>query len=402
MTTIIISVLLALGIGGGVMVASSGGSGGSSGGAVVGPSNPGGSGGGGSSAVSTDYSNSRSVVSFSGNTSIKPGGILAAKPANTVLVSKVSGASLTNGKITMQLNIFAPLAVEGSPGTYTTNETYNSNGSSKFMSGYAPVDPALSATFNLTSTFQTANRVDTYQGTTIPSGKTLPTLIFNYIKASGETYLGTFENATWGFNYAFLSLGGKQLGLSNSDFGYIRWRDSFAHADLDTRRGGRMGTQTLYMFDGDRKLTNYNRYSATNNAATFKGNIVGEEHEFYSCGNNNRNFILGDISLTLNFQNKSLTGSLSNMQYSHDGSSAHNINAYNLSLAGKINNVSSDSPNFTITSMGSMVPYSGTTFGEGVIVTGDTIAKDELVGELSFTWGGGNKFVNLAFGAKKQ
>ena len=411
MTTIIISILCALGIGGGVMVASSSGGGGGSNSAAVSTINPGGSSGGGnsggqigggsaSSNVSTDYLNSHSVVTFSGNTSIKPGSILATKPSNAVLVSKVSNASMTNGKLTMQLNVFAPSLIEGT--TYRTNETYNSNGSTKFMSGYNSTNPALSATFDLTSIFSSFNRVDTYKATTIPSGKTLPTLVFNYIKGTGETYLGTFENATWGFNYAFLSLGAKQLGLTNSDFGYIRWRDSFAHADLDTRRGGRMGTQTLYIFDADRQLTNYNRYYATNNIATFNGSIVGEQHEFYSCGNNNRDFIFGDISITFNFQNKSLTGSLSNMKYSHDGSSAHNINAYNLSLEGKINNVSSDAPNFTITSMGSMVPYSGNTFGEGVIVTGDTIAKDEVVGELAFTWGNGMKFVNLAFGAKKD
>ena len=432
MTTIIISVLLALGIGGGVMVASSGGSNGG-GSAVVAPSNP--SGGGGSGGSNTGGSNTggsntggntggstggstsggttnpalsnavsmvSSTISFSGNnSSIRTGGILASAPTSTILSSRVSSASLQNGKMTMQLNLFAPTLV--GTNTYRTNETYSPIGNNKFMSGYTPTNPSVSVTFDLTSTPRTYYRADIFS-TQVNISKVLPTLDFYYITSNGETKLATLTNANWSLTSAELLLGGRVAGLSNSDFGYVKWFTKFSHDDLDYRRGERLGTQTFYIFDAENQLktAEYGRY--TNNTATFYGNITGQEHSFASCGNNTKYYIFGNISLTLDFSSKTLSGALSNTKYSLDaGEYTFGVNP---SFTGVIYNVSnnSTSPNFVINSIsgGYTALNSDGTYGQGVIVKGTNPNKDEVVGDLSFAYSNGSKFVNLAFGAKKQ
>ena len=433
MTTIIISILCALGIGGGVMIASNSGGGGGSNSAVVGPVSPGGSGGGqvgGGGGSNTGGSNTggstggntggstgggttnpalsnaismvNSTISFGGNnSSIKTGGILASAPASTILASRVSSASLQNGKITTQLNLFAPTLV--SANTYRTNETYSPIGNNKFMSGYTPTNPSVSVTFDLTANPRTSYRADIFSVNPNIS-KVLPTLDFYYITSSGETKLGTFTNVNWSLTSAELLLGGRVAGLSNSDFGYIKWFAKFSHNDLDHRRGERLGTQTFYIFDAEKQLktADYNRY--INNTATFYGNIIGQEHSFASCGNNTKYYVFGNISLTLDFNSKTLSGSLSNTKYSLDaGEYTFGINP---SFTGVIYNVSnnSTSPNFVINSISGNYTAlnSDGTYGQGVIVKGSTLNKDEVVGDLSFAYSNGSKFVNFAFGAKKQ
>ncbi len=412
MTTIIISLLAALGIGGGVMLASGGGSSDSGGAGVVAPVNPGDSGSGsytgggttggstgggttgGSTAVATTTTNNLlSQVNFSGTTAIKPESVLAAQAPQAKLVSKTGNATLKSGKLTMDLAVLAPVLVSGTH--YTTNETYNTaTGSIKFMSGYAPGNPTVSSTFDLTKINSSAYLADEYKGTGSAT-LTLPSIDFRYIKGTGTATYGTFENMTWQLNYTFLYLGGRQLGLANSDFGYIRWLTKFYHADLDSRRYSRMDVQTLYLFDASQQVKNYaGRYA--NNTATFSGNIIGEYHKLLSCGNNSRKTLYGNISLTLDFNAMTLSGALSNMKEGYQG---YNFGR-NPSFTGKIYNVSTSSPNFKIDSMsGYYALEANGTFGEGVIVKG--ASKDEIVGELSFTWNTGSEYVKLAFGAKE-
>ena len=434
MTTIIISVLLALGIGGGVMVASSGGSSGG-GAAVVTPSNPSGGGGGsgggstgggntggntggstGGSTTNPSLSNAismaNSTISFSGdNSSIKTGGILASAPSSTTLISKVSSASLKNGKITMQINMFAPTLVAGTTNTYTTNETYStinlaSGTSLKFMSGYKPTNPAVSVDFNLTSilsssTEKFSNYADRYSGT-LPATRTLPKLEFKYINSSsGETSLGFFENVTWKVNTMNLFLGGRKLGLENSDFGFTEWIVQYSHPDIDSRRLWRRDIQPLYIFDASSQLKSneYKRY--TNNTATFNGKVIGKELTMQPCGNNEADYLAGNISITLNFDTQKLSGALSNMKTVKGGNEGNF--GRNPSFEGEIYSGASNTPNFKITSVGnySSINADGT-FGQGFIVKGDTVAKDEVVGDLSFAYNNGSIVTNLTFGAKKQ
>ena len=441
MTTIIISILAALGIGGGVMLASSGGGGNSGGAAVVAPVNPGDSGsssytgGGGSSGGGTStggqtggstggstgggsssqnnpnantIANAKSTIAFSGTNNIITGGLLATAPSSAMLVSKASGASINKGKITLQLNAFAPTLVSGT--TYTTNETYKTvkyseSVSKSYVSGYKLTNPSLSATFDLTSNAMveaTASnlRIDAYKSTSLPAKRTLQTLDFNYIHLNdGETHIDTVSNATWSMVNAILFLGGRRVGLSNSDFGYILWQAKYEHPDIDSRRLLRNGTQQFYIFDKSNQLmpSEYSRYA--NNIATFNGNVVGRHHTVLSCGNNSANYLSGDISITLDFNTKKLNGAISNMKQF-----TSNINI-NPSFEGVIYNMSSTDPNFKITSISGnyFALNSDGTFGEGVIVKGTTSAKDEVVGELSFGWAGSDyNFANLAFGAKKQ
>ena len=413
MTAIIVSILAALGIGGGVMLASSGGGGSSSGGAaVVSEVNPGGE--------SYNPANSNSIpminstISISGNNSrIKTGAILAATPAPAAitLASRVSSARLSDGRLTMGLNLYAPTLVEGTTNTYTTNETFStaSNGN-KFLSGYKAANPPVSITFDLTrNPSQPEGTLMAFYASANTPSKNLPELQFTYTEPTGEVSLGTFTNVTWELKSASLALGGSIAGLTNSDFGFVNWDSEFIHSGLNAH-AHQKGVQTLYIFDSARKLKpeDYTRY--TNNTVKFAGNIIGKNNYVASCGgmlNGENTLIYGNINITLNFASKSLSGSLSNMKSLNNISSMQQLlNKLNsMTFAGRIN-TDSAKPNFEITTVsGGFFPLnSDNTFGQGVVVTGNAVANDEVVGDLSFAsyYNGLLDFVNLAFGAKKQ
>ena len=106
----------------------------------------------------------------------------------------------------------------------------------------------------------------------------------------------------------------------------------------------------------------------------------------------------------MNFNNKTLSGALSNMVYTEH--IIENPFGKNPTFEGIIN-TSQNEPNFKITAIsdGLSPLNSDGSFGEGVIVKGDSIAKDELVGELSFAFNTATAdyaIVNLAFGATKK
>ncbi len=412
MTAIIVSILAALGIGGGVMLAS-GGSGGSSGGAaVVAPVNPGTGGGGGSTSYSGTI-NAGNMLKSTSNNNIQ----IVAK--NTQ-VSK----SLKNAGLTMDLILMAPNKV--SNGVWETNEIHKDFGKTKsnlmrkYIYGYNSVNPKIQATFNLGTISSSSAVADFYElpSKTIYLGTLNATILDDTYKILNFTH----ENVSWTFQPT-LALGAKKLGLQYSDFGYYTWYSKYSNSTMNSGTNSghytRRGTQQLYMFNTSRQLKSdyQTRYG---NMASFSGTAIGTAHKINNnCGSNGVPFqITGDVNLSLNFATKKLTG---NMALSSVSSGSE---WYTLTLGGNINNVSGNEQNFNITSItlgGNPSFYiiennvikplvSDSSYGGGVIVTGASASKDEMVGEIAFaghtTDNGTNSnlfiYTNLAFGAKKQ
>ena len=413
MTTIIVSVLLALGIGGGVMVASS--SGGSSGGAaVVAPANPGDS--GGSSGGETSYSGT-----------IQAGNMLKSVSNNNIkIVTKNTqvNKSLSGAGLTMELLAMAPNKV--SNGVWETNETHKdfgktkSNLTRKYLYGYNRVNPQVQSTFNLGAISSSSAVADFYD---LPSQtKYLGTLNATILDDTYKILNFTHEDVSWTFKPT-LALGAKKFGLQYSEFGYYTWYAKYSNSTMnsDSNSGHytRYGTQQIYMFDTSRQLTSgyQSRYG---NTATFAGIAIGTIHKLNNnCGSNGTPWqIKGDINLTFNFNTNKLTGSVALNSVSSSSS------WYTLTLGGTINEVSGNGQNFNINSvtLGGNPEYyiiennvikplvSDSSFGGGVIVQGNNPSKDEMVGEIAFaghtTDNGTNSnlflYTNLAFGAKKN
>ncbi len=438
MTTIIISVLAALGIGGGVMLASSGGGGGHSGGAVVGPSIPGGgSSGGGEIGGGT---------SGGGGTSTQIGSLILSNPNSLKTMGLVSSGNTTieNNTLTMGISAFAP--VLQSENTYTTTEVtriwhypaqnyYTPAADYAYYINYGN-QPTVFASFDL-SQFDPAETynntyADFYAGQ--EQSMQVPVLYGKYIRY-GTLHSNVFFTSTnWSFKPT-LALGGRRLGLQNSDFGYIKYSSSFNGGCANSTGGGipsnvadffkRSGAQQFYMFDTSKQIM-ASQYAQKYNSAevTFSGRTIGAYHlTNTNCAGDGVINILGDISLTLNFANNTFRGDITHLKPYYN---TINVNMYNFELHGNINAVNSNTPNLTFTSV---TPYGspitngwqfnpegaslevkpiindGTNnFGYGVLVEGP---RDETVGEIAFAgpyYGGNNSYTyyHLAFGAKKE
>ena len=457
MTTIIISVLLALGIGGGVMVASSGGGGESSGGAVVAPPNPGGSGGGGSSG-----GGSSTGGGTTGSSNV--GALLASGSSSgiTVMGKAAQGNTSLSGKIlTIGMAPYAPILVSGT--TYKTNEEYDTadinylsggntySGTLQFISGYTSQNPIMKQNINLENIDAYNDFADFYVGPGYVT-KSLPTLNITYLKANRRTngsWYGqtigptTYNDITWRFTIWDFALGARHLGLQNGEFGYYTWGSEYMGANIDAKRFTRYGASTFYMYKTSKQFTgNYiQRYG---NTVNFEGNIIGAIHSInYVCGSNNSGaHINGNISLSLNLENKTLVGSITNTKaflYGHGSTSGTGVyhvypgsvtnphNWYNFTLEGNINIGNSTTPNITFTKIDydreqtASVTYANfdgkdlhpldnnTNFGDAVILAeGSNASKDEMVGQINFT---GHRLTDgtayfqdvfISFGAKKQ
>lgn len=422
MTTIIISILAALGIGGGVMLASSGGGGGHSSGAIVGPSNPGGGGGsgGGTSASTLIISNPNTLTTFGmiseGNTTIE------------------------NNTLTMGLSAFAPIPVSES--TYAINEVtrnwyhpaqgINPAYNAAYLINYGNT-PNVFASFDLRniSTNETNEYADFYEGQT--QTMFVETLNGQYIYNGSLRSNVVISNSTWSFTPT-LALGGRKLGLTSSDFGYVKYISSFTDGSFSWTGGNpinkiddffiREDAQQFYFFDTSKQIM-ANQYAQKygSSEVTFTGRTIGGYHYTNNaCGIDRAFNLLGDISLTLNFANNQFTGSITNLKPHY---ASINVRMYDFTLIGNINAVNSTSPNLTFTSV---TPYGSSitngwqfynnelevkplmsdgsnNFGYGVLVQGDN--TDEAVGEIAFV---GNfhesplshVYYHLAFGAKKQ
>lgn len=465
MTAIIISILAALGIGGGVMLSSSGGGSSSGGTAVVAPVNPGG-GGGGSNTGGSNTGGSNTGGSTGGTSGSSNVGALLSKGSLSgvsVVGKAAQGNTTLSGKnLSIGMAPFAPILVSGT--TYRTNEEYDTtdinylsnnntySGTFQFISGYTQQNPVMKQTINLGTIDASNDFADFYVGPGYVT-KSLPTLNITYLKANrkadGSWYgqiVGptTYNNITWRFTVWDFALGARHLGLQNGEFGYYTWGSEYLGTNIDAKRFTRYGANTFYMYETSKQFTgNYvQRYG---NTVTFEGNVIGAIHSInYVCGsNNNGAHVNGDITLSLNLANKTLTGSITNIKayhYGHGSTSGTGVyhvypgsvtnphTWYNFTLEGTINTGSSGTPNIIFTnvdynrdqtaSMNYVATFDGkdlhplnnnTNFGDAVIVTdGSNVSKDEMVGQINFT---GHRLTNgtayfqdvfLSFGAKKK
>ncbi|MBR4507908.1 MAG: hypothetical protein IKP23_00305 [Elusimicrobiaceae bacterium] len=388
MTAIIISILAALGIGGGVMLAS-GGSGGSSGGAaVVAPVNPGTGGGGsntggsntggsntggsntggsntgGSNTGGSNTGGSNTGGTTGGNTggtsgSSNVGALLASGSLSGVsVVGKAAHGNTTlSGKnLSIGMAPFAPILVSGT--TYKTNEerAYTVDGNYRFVSGYTADNPIMKKTINLGTIKSSTNYADFYN---LPAQQTknIPTLHASFVTGAGgimeNTVSTNLTDLTWTFNLTNFALGARKLGLQYSEFGYYSWKSVFTNYMIEhgyssgtwaitssslQKRYTRYGAQQFYMFNTSRQFTGSNYTSRYGNNATFSGNVIGVRHFLRTtCGVNNVANLTGDITLNLNLANKNLSGNISNVVV---GGSAW----YSFTLTGTIKDVTSSEP----------------------------------------------------------
>ncbi|GEM_PF-1059165 len=469
MTTIIISILAALGIGGGVMLASSGGGGSSGGSAVVGPVTPGdggssggeqvGGGGGGSSGGSNTGGSTGGGSTGGGSTgggtnaTVQAGALLASVPfpSVTTIGKGATGNTTLNGTtLTIGMSPYAPIHVSGT--TYRTNEEYDTTMARnlqgnveeyQFVSGYTQNNPAVTQTINLSSIGRSLSKVnaDFYRLGLGVQTMQIGTLQASYLKFSidqTQPFNATLTNVTWSLNIEAFALGARQLGLKNSEFGYYAWKSAYSNATINANSTlknflTRYGAEPFYMFKTSDQLTN-NYQTRYGNTATFTGNVTGIQHIMtYTNGANNfSKLFAGDISLSLNLANKTVSGTINNTRlfpFIRTGAIGDVYLAdsytgsvwYNLTLTGNINNVSQGTPNITFTNVTYIKEQDVTdptdrqdlhpmnnsdNFGSAVIVKGNSPAEDELVGKIAFTVQSQNihQFLNtyLAFGAKKQ
>lgn len=401
MTTIIISILCALGIGGGVMVASSSGGGSSS--AAVSTLNPGGSG------------------SSSGG-SIQAGNLLKKTASNKIrtITENSQVNMLKNGKnISLTLSAYAPVKVGNN--SYQTNDIFVTAGPRKYVWGFTQTTPPVQVTFDLGTITSSSAVADFYAGNTVT--QYLGTLSTTSLRQKSGMLNFVNENVTWTLT-SNLALGGRLLGLENSDFGYYTWLSRYTNSSMesssDSKRYRRYSSGQFYMFDTSKQLmaSQYDRYSATSNIASFSGKAIGAINYLNNnCGGNSAtNNLYGDISLSLNFNTKQLSGNITNTKLA-------NYTWYNIGITGTINNeIINNSPNFSITNVvlsgtASVLPIENNVvytlgmnnYGSGAVVKGSSVSKDEVVGEIAFTGhnttlAGGNLFINthIGFGAKKS
>lgn len=464
MTTIILSILCALGIGGGVMLASGGGSD-SGGAAVVAPANPGTGGGGsntgGSNTGGSNTGGSNTGGSNTGGSNTGGGGSTGGTSGSSNVGALLSGGSLSgvtvvgraaqgnttlSGKnLSIGMAPFAPILVSGT--TYQTNEerAYTVDGNYRFVSGYTANNPIMKKTINLSTIKSSTNNYADFYNLPAQQTKNIPTLHASFVTGAGgimeNTATTNLTDLTWTFNLTNFALGARQLGLQYSEFGYYTWKSVFTNYIIEhgysdgthyttssslTKRYTRYGAQQFYMFNTSRQFKETNYTGRYGNTATFEGNVIGVRHFFRTtCGVNSTTNMTGDITLVLNLKNKTLTGNINNVIAS-DG-----LAWYNFSLEGNINNVTSSSPyNITFTNVDydrdqtASIPYTlhrydgndltpmnnnGSNFGDAVIVKGSSVSKDEMVGQLSFTGHtaeptGSTSFNNVffSFGAKKK
>ena len=425
MTTIIISVLLALGIGGGVMVASSGGGGGSSGGAVVGPSNPGGSGGtsGGGTIVAPDP-NLPAISPFIENAL-----------ANPSAISIKTYGTITNNNINLGMIAYAPISLSefyrqyfnyvdsytypGDDGTISILNLDAMPGNRLWWSG----DPNLSYDSYIANHGKRPNVYVDFDLTNISDASNPYLDLYHAQHISREILLEGNKQAIWDFD-STLALGGRKLGLKYSDFGYYKWMGALTYISPQYYNRHPGGKQ-IYMYETSRMFTGQdrvNRYKDINYIATFSGNVIGTQRMEHSTNTTNVLVydLTGDINLTLDFSGDyhrgALTGSITNVKVG-------NQSWYDLTISGGIK-INSGADEFikiyTVTYNPEQTPSVGINplngenvryltesnmFGNGAVIKGDTIDEDEVVGGLSFVGKKENlNFIltHLAFGAKKQ
>ena len=430
MTTIIISILAALGIGGGVMLASSGGGGSSSGGsAVVAPVNPG---GGGSGGGEIGGGSSGGGQASSGSVS----NLLANNPSeNLSIIGQTVGdnTTLANKTLTMGMAVFAPVLVSGTNykttevgGAFSRHDPQYGTLYDRYIKSYGTT-PNVVVEFDLNTINSSVAKGDVYTAPT-QTMQNIPTIttynaLDGYYHSPALTSLA-YNNLDWSFTPTLI-LGGRKFAMQNSDFGYYNFSASLTdgNSPIDYLPYlKRTGAQQFYFFDTSKKLlaADYNRYSDNNNIATFNGVVIGAYHfqnNNVSCHTNYVKHITGDINIVLDFNNsqRKLDGRITNVIFDENSPRSW----YDMVLTGQIQTDNS-LPNIKITNVDLEMPSQYTYFadqiarivpilpnssyGSAVIVKGDT---DEMVGEVAFLGQKENMNmtmidVHLAFGAKKE
>lgn len=190
-----------------------------------------------------------------------------------------------------------------------------------------------------------------------------------------------------------LALGGQKLGLKNSDFGYHNNSISFSPF------GELLWYEPFYLYDTT-KIASSNR----TDTATYQGHLLGgvelvETESGYSAGEDFLPFT-GDINLNIDFANRTLNGDMATALAS--------LSWYKFNLSGNLSsssdfNVNSVSINHNSQPDSALSKYSLNSVnyatGSGKLLEGET--QDEIVGKLSF-WGENSQysiFVNTSFGA---
>ncbi len=427
MTAIIISLLAALGIGGGVMLASSGGSGSSGGAAVVAPVNPGGAGGGsntgGSNTGGSNTGGSNTGGSTGGSTGGNTGGGNNTQPSLSNLIAMGKNApiniSVNNQTLTMTIQPLAPTLDpqgDGSTEFITNIEKGKLSSQYNYVSGFGATNPVLQESFNLNQISSTKDNTDFYN---LPTRtQLLPRLKYTYFYYSfgynTNNLVLDLTDVTWTLNTTF-ALGGRNLGLKNSNFGYYSWSSIYTNYTIEhglvtdthiesssslKKRTKRYGAQQFYTFDRNKQVLGNEYAGRYGTTARFTGNVIGAyTYMLASCWNSMPSTTFaGSITLDFNFSNNTLTGSVASSKA-------------NLNLTGKIQTGANNTPNFVINDIGNSnaTPQNNATnYGGGVFVKG-TNSPDEVVGEISYafatidsgTYTQAN-YINLAFGATKQ
>lgn len=190
-----------------------------------------------------------------------------------------------------------------------------------------------------------------------------------------------------------LALGGQKLGLKNSDFGYHNNSISFSPF------GELPWYEPFYLYDTT-KIASSNR----TDTATYQGHLLGgvelvETESGYSAGEDFLPFT-GDINLNIDFANRNLNGDMATALAS--------LSWYKFNLSGNLSsssdfNVNSVSINHNSQPDSALSKYSlnsvNDATGSGKLLEGET--QDEIVGKLSF-WGENSQysiFVATSFGA---
>jgi Predicted membrane protein len=421
MTTIIISILAALGIGGGVMIASNGGGGGGSSSAVVAPANPGGSsggeqigGGGGSSGGGNSGGqtnpNLPTVSPFIENGSTSS--------ITTLGPTSKNNTTLENKTLTIGVAAFVPYLVTQLPyaslqGTwYSFPQSFVGWGDGSYLAKYGS-SPNMQISFNLNQISSQSDFADFYQHTSAtPNTMPLSQFYLNIPTGEGNSYFLQLKGSTWNFTSASLALGGRKLGLKNSDFGYYVWTtgitggyvEGYPYIPYEQYIRSKSRGEQFYMFDKSKQLVGQefkNRYP--NNRATFTGTVIGLQHEEHSnCNTGYSNYNLtGNITLSLNFNlvsnKRTFSGAITNVMVGDK-------TWYDLNLSGEIYlpNLGAQTPNMQIKSVSyntgqtnSITGYklngeglkklsSDNLFGTAAIVKGSNPSEDELVGGIAF------------------
>ena len=449
MTAIIVSILAALGIGGGVMLAS-GGSGGSSGGAaVVAPVNPGTGGGGsntgGSNTGGSNTGGSNTGGSTGGSTggntggntggttaTIKAGNLLTSVPFSSVTTigkGATGNTSINGTSLIIGMAPYAPIKVSGN--TYRTNEEYDTTMAKnlhgvpeeyQIISGYTQNNPVVTQSVNLSNIGNALSKVkaDFYYFGLTTQTKQIDTLQVSYLKyAVNETQVfnKTLTNVSWNFNIEAFALGARQFNLQNSEFGYYAWKSSYTNSTInsDTTLKNfltKYGAEPFYMFKTSAQLTN-NYKTRYGNSASFAGNVTGIQQVMsYTHGTSGiAKLLTGNINLSLDLVNQKVNGTINTRLSPFIGTGA--IGSvflaesytgdvwYNLTLVGDIKNVNQGKPNITFTdvtyvkeqevaSPSDRQPFhplnNSENFGDAVIVQGANGSPDEMVGKISFVY----------------